>query len=106
MAWLLLTGAIVSEVIATAALKVSDGLTRLLPSLIVAGGYGCSFVLLAFTLEHIPVSVAYAIWAGLGTALIAVVGVVVLGETMTTVKAVGIALVIGGTVALNLGSAH
>lgn len=106
MAWLLLTGAIVTEVIGTTALKVSDGFSRLLPSLIVVAGYSCSFILLSFTLKHIPVSVAYAVWAGLGTALIAVVGVVGLSEPMTAVKGVGIMLIIGGTVALNLGGAH
>lgn len=106
MAWLLLTGAILCEVIGTSALKASDGFSRLLPSLIVAVGYTCSFVLLSFTLKHMPVSVAYAIWAGLGTALIAFVGVVLLHEPMTAVKAIGIGLIIGGTVALNLGGAH
>lgn len=106
MAWLLLTGAIITEVIATSALKASDGLSRLVPSLIVVAGYGCSFLLLSFTLKHMPVSVAYAIWAGLGTALIAFVGVVLLNEPMTAIKALGITMIIGGTVALNLGGAH
>lgn len=106
MAWLLLAGAIITEVIGTSALKVSDGFSRLMPSLIVVAGYGCSFLLLAFTLKHLPVSVAYAIWAGLGTALIAFVGVVIFNEPMTVIKALGIALIIGGTVALNLGGAH
>lgn len=106
MAWLLLAGAIVSEVIATSALKASEGLTRLAPSVVVVAGYLLSFYLLSLTLEHMPVSVAYAVWAGLGTALIALVGVIFLDEPMTAVKAMGIALVIGGTVALNLGGAH
>lgn len=106
MAWLLLTGAIITEVIGTSALKASDGFSRLVPSLIVVAGYGCSFLLLSFTLKHMPVSVAYAIWAGLGTALIAFVGVVLLNEPMTAIKALGITMIIGGTVALNLGGAH
>lgn len=106
MAWLLLAGAIMTEVVGTTALKLSEGFSRLLPSLIVVAGYGCSFVLLSFTLKHLPVSVAYAVWAGLGTALIAVVGVVALNEPMTVVKSIGIILIIGGTVALNLGGAH
>lgn len=106
MTWLLLAGAIVSEVIATSALKASEGLTRLAPSVVVVAGYLLSFYLLSLTLKHMPVSVAYAVWAGLGTALIALVGVVFLDEPMTAVKAMGIALVIGGTVALNLGGAH
>lgn len=106
MAWLLLTGAILTEVVGTTALKASEGFSRLVPSLIVVAGYACSFVLLSFTLKHIPVSVAYAVWAGLGTALIAVVGVVGLNEPITAVKTMGIMLIIGGTVALNLGGAH
>lgn len=106
MAWLLLTGAIITEVIATSALKASDGFSRLVPSLIVVAGYGCSFLLLSFTLKHMPVSVAYAIWAGLGTALIAFVGVVLLNEPMTAIKALGITMIIGGTVTLNLSGAH
>lgn len=106
MAWLLLTAAIICEVIATSALKASEGFSRLIPSLIVVVGYTCSFVLLSFTLKHMPVSIAYAVWAGLGTALIALVGVVALHEPMTAVKAIGIALIISGTVALNLGGAH
>lgn len=106
MAWLLLCLAIITEVIGTSALKASEGFSRLVPSLIVVGGYACSFVLLGYTLKYLPVSVAYAVWAGVGTALIALVGVLILGESMTTLKGFGIALIIGGTVALNLGGAH
>ena len=106
MAWLLLSLAIIAEVIGTSALKASEGFSRLVPSLVVVVGYGCSFVLLSFALKYMPVSVAYAVWAGVGTALIAVLGVVVFSEPMTTVKALGITMIIGGTVALNVGGAH
>ncbi len=107
MAWLLLAGAIVTEVIATATLKVSDGLTRLIPSIVVGVGYVTSFVLLAWALKlQLQVSVAYAIWSGSGTAAIAVIGMIWLNEPLTTVKTLGIVLIIVGTVVLNLaGSA-
>lgn len=105
MAWLLLAGAIITEVIATATLKVSDGLTRLLPSIVVGVGYVASFVLLAWALKlQLQVSVAYAIWAGTGTAAIAVIGMLWLGEPLTGVKTLGIVLIIAGTVVLNLAS--
>ncbi|HEX6471010.1 MAG TPA: multidrug efflux SMR transporter [Streptosporangiaceae bacterium] len=103
MAWLLLAGAIATEVAATASLKASDGLTRLLPSIVVAVGYVASFVLLAWALKlQLQVSVAYAIWSGTGTAAIAVIGMLWLGEPLTAVKALGIALIIAGAVVLNL----
>lgn len=107
MPWILLIGAIASEVVATAALKLSNGLTRPAPSVLVAIGYLLSFALLARALKlGLQVSVAYAIWSGIGTAAIAVIGMLLLNEPLTTAKVLGIALVIGGVVALNLGGAH
>ena len=107
MAWLMLIGAIATEVAATSALKLSDGLTRLAPSVVVAVGYVASFVLLAQALKlQLQVSVAYAIWSGAGTAAIAVIGVLLLDEPLTTLKALGIGLVIAGVVVLNLSGAH
>jgi small multidrug resistance pump len=104
---MLLAGAIATEVAATASLKASAGLTRLLPSIVVAVGYVASFVLLAWALKlQLQVSVAYAIWSGTGTAAIAVIGMIWLGEPLTGVKALGIVLIIAGAVVLNLaGSA-
>jgi small multidrug resistance pump len=105
MAWLLLAGAIATEVIATALLKVSDGLTRLIPSIVVGVGYTVSLVLLAWALKlQLQVSVAYAIWSGAGTAAIAVIGMIWLNEPLTAVKTFGIVLIIVGTVVLNLAS--
>ena len=107
MAWILLTGAIVSEVVATVSLKLSNGLTRPAPSVVVAVGYLLSFVLLAQALKlQLQVSVAYAIWSGVGTAAITVIGILLLNEPLTAGKALGIALVIGGVVTLNLAGAH
>jgi small multidrug resistance pump len=106
MAWLLLAGAIVAEVISTALLKTSDGLTRLIPTIVVTVGYVTSFVLLAWALKlQLEVSVAYAIWSGAGTAAIAVIGMIWLGEPLTATKTIGIVLIIMGTVVLNLASA-
>jgi small multidrug resistance pump len=106
MAWLLLAGAIATEVIATSTLKMSAGLTRLVPSIVVCVGYVVSLVLLAWALRlQLQVSVAYAIWSGAGTAAIAVIGMIWLGEPLTTAKTIGIVLIILGTVVLNLSSA-
>jgi small multidrug resistance pump len=103
MAWLLLAGAIAAEVMATATLKMSDGFTRLAPSIVVGVGYVTSFVLLAWALRlQLQVSIAYAIWSGAGTAAIAVIGMLWLGEPLTAAKALGIGLIIVGAVVLNL----
>jgi small multidrug resistance pump len=107
LAWILLTGAIASEVVATSALKLSNGLTRPAPTVVVAVGYLLSFALLAQALKlQLQVSVAYAIWSGGGTAAITIIGVLLLNEPLTAGKALGIALVIAGVVALNLAGAH
>lgn len=108
-AWLLLGGAIVCEVVATSALKASEGFTRLGPLALVVAGYGLAFWLLALTLRSIPVGVAYAIWSGLGTALIAVAGWWIYGQRLETAQIAGIALIIIGVLVMNLlpgSSAH
>lgn len=107
IAWLLLIGAIAAEVTATSALKLSDGLTRLLPTVVVAIGYILSFVLLAQALKlHLQVSIAYAIWSGVGTAAIATIGMLVLKEPLTAAKILGILMIIGGVVTLSLAGAR
>jgi len=94
--WIYLTLAIISEVIATSALRATDGFTRLIPSLIVVVGYGCSFYFLALTLRVIPVGVAYAIWCGAGMALIALIGWLVLGQKLDVPALVGIGFITVG----------
>ncbi|MFI1352000.1 DMT family transporter [Streptomyces sp. NPDC020898] len=106
MGYLLLVGAIVAEVGATTAMKYSDGFSRLWPSLLTGLGYAVAFALLAQTLKTVSVGTAYAIWAGVGTAAVATIGVVFLGEGMNVAKVAGIALIIGGVVVLNMGGAH
>lgn len=88
---------------ATVALRFTEGLTRLGPLAVVIVGYLLSFVFLALVLRHFSLSLTYAIWAGAGTALVALVGIAALREPVTILKVAGIALVIGGIVALNLG---
>ncbi len=104
--WALLSLAILTEVIGTVALQASDGFTRLWPAVIVLVGYGLSLVFLALTLKYIPIGVTYAIWAGAGTAAIALIGIVALGEDATALKVASLALIIAGVVGLNLSGAH
>ncbi|MFJ6659987.1 DMT family transporter [Streptomyces sp. NPDC091377] len=106
MGFLLLAGAIAAEIAATTSMKYSEGFTRLWPSVITAVGYVVAFALLAQTLQTVSVGTAYAIWSGAGTAAIAVIGTLFLGEGMTVTKAAGIALIVIGVVVLNLGGAH
>ena len=102
MNYLWLAGAILSEVIATSSLKASNGFTKLLPSLAVVIGYGAAFYFLWQTLKTIPVGVAYAIWSGLGTVLIALVGFVLYKQRLDAAAFAGIALIIAGVLVMNL----
>ncbi|MCT9004936.1 DMT family transporter [Streptomyces sp. NPDC054766] len=106
MGYVLLAGAIAAEVGATTAMKYTEGFSRLWPSLLTVLGYVVAFALLAQTLKTVSVGTAYAIWAGVGTAAIAAIGTLFLGEGLTVAKAAGIVLIIGGVVLLNLGGAH
>ena len=101
-AWMLLMGAIGVEVASTAALPRTHGFREPVWTALVLGGYALSIWLLAVVIRHIPVSVTYAVWAGLGTAGIATVGVLLLGERMDLLKGVALAMIIGGVVVLNL----
>jgi small multidrug resistance pump len=100
-AWIFLALAIVSEVIATSALKASDGFSRLGPSLVVVAGYAIAFYFLSLTLRTIPVGVAYAIWSGVGVALIALIGWLVFGQTLDAPAIIGLLLIVAGVVVLN-----
>ncbi|SHG87772.1 DMT family transporter [Streptoalloteichus hindustanus] len=106
MGYLLLAVAILVEIGATSLLKLSEGFTRLWPSVGAVAGYLVAFALLAQVMRTVPMSVAYAIWAGAGVALVAAVGVLALGEPVNPLKVGGLALVIAGVVALNLSGAH
>ncbi|MFF4753869.1 DMT family transporter [Streptomyces sp. NPDC002514] len=106
MGYLLLSGAIAAEVAATTAMKYSDGFSKPGPALLTALGYVVSFVLLARTLKTLSIGTAYAIWSGVGTATIAVLGLLLFGEGLNALKIAGLVLIVGGVVVLNLGGAH
>lgn len=102
--WLFLAIAIVAEVIATSALKSSDGFTRALPSILVVLGYGLAFYFLSLTLRVLPVGVVYAIWSGVGVVLITGVGWWLFGQKLTLPVLLGMGLVIAGVMIINLYS--
>ena len=104
MAYLYLSIAIVAEVIATNALKASEGFTKLVPSLIVVLGYGAAFYFLALVLKVIPVGIAYAIWAGMGIVLVAIVAAIVFKQVPDLPAIIGMLLIISGVVVINVFS--
>jgi small multidrug resistance pump len=98
MPYVYLAISLVAEVIATSALKASDGFSKLWPSVIVVIGYGIAFHFLALTLKTIPVGVAYAIWAGAGVTIVAIVGWVLFGQKLDAPAIIGMAMIVGGVV--------
>ena len=98
--WLILFIAILSETIATTVLKASEGFTVLLPSIIVVIGYCLSFYFLSLTLRTIPVGIAYAVWSGVGVALVTLFGVLVYDQRLDFSALVGISLTMLGVVVL------
>ncbi|MBO6772260.1 MULTISPECIES: multidrug efflux SMR transporter [unclassified Thalassospira] len=100
LAWVYLMGAIGLEVIGTVSLKFSNGFTDLKFSVLTLVMYGLSFWVLALTLKVLPISTAYAVWSGLGTAAVAVIGLVFFKEPMTALKGVFLLMIIGGVVGL------
>ncbi|MFG6113710.1 DMT family transporter [Halobacillus sp. MO56] len=102
--YLLLAIAIFAEIFGVTMLKMSQGFTALLPSLGVVAGYLFSFYCFSLALKTIPLSFAYAIWAGVGTAATALIGILVWGEAFNILTFSGLTLVIGGIVLLNLSS--
>jgi small multidrug resistance pump len=107
MSWLYLVLAIVLEVSGTTSMKFSQGFTKILPSVLMFFFYGLSLSVLTLALKKIDVSLAYAVWSGLGTALIASVGVLWLKEPLNTLKIISLLLIIIGVIGLNLsGGVH
>lgn len=102
----LLMAAIAAEVAATAALPRTQGFKDPLWTVFVVGGYAVSIWLLALVVRHMPVSTAYAIWAGVGTAVVAVIGALWLGESLNALKIAALGMIIVGVVVLNLQGAH
>lgn len=104
MSWLLLFIAIVLEVCGTTCMKMSQGLTRPWPTFGLFAFYVAAFAVMALSLKELEVGIAYAVWAGVGTALIAVIGVFWFNESITAMKIAGLLLVIAGVLALNFSS--
>lgn len=102
----LLIVAIATEVAATSALPRAEGFRDPFWSVAVIGGYAVSIWLLTLIVQHLPVSTTYAVWSGAGTAAIAVIGVLWLGESMDAVKAAALTMIVVGVVVLNLHGAH
>jgi len=102
--WIFLSAAIVSEVIGTSALKASEGFSRFLPSVVVALGYSSAFYFLSLTLTTIPIGVAYAIWSGVGIALITIIAWAVYGQALDTPAIIGLLFIVAGIVILNVFS--
>jgi small multidrug resistance pump len=107
MSWLFLILAILLEVSGTTSMKLSQGFTKIVPSILLFFFYGLSLGALTLAWKTIDVSVAYTVWSGLGTALIAAAGIVWFKEPLSAVKLVSIALIIIGVMGLNLsGGVH
>lgn len=104
--WIYLLLAIATEVAGTLALPHADGFSQPLPSAIVVAGYALSILFLALTVRGLDLGLVYAVWAGLGTAAIAAIGMLALGEPASAPKVACVALIVAGVVGLNLAGAH
>lgn len=104
MHWFYLSIAICSEVIATSALNATQGFTRWQPSLVVVIGYVAAFYFLSLTLRAMPLGIAYAVWSGVGVALIALIGWAVYRQPLDLPALIGIGMIVAGVVVLNLFS--
>lgn len=104
MGYVYLGVAIICEVIGTSALQLSNGFTRIWPSVIVVLGYGLAFYLLGFALKFMPVGIAYAIWAGLGIVLIAIIGAVAFKQVPDLPAVIGIGLIVSGVLVIRVFS--
>ncbi len=101
-AYLTLAVAIVAEVIATSALKASEGFSKLGPTAIVAVGYGVAFYFLSLTLKSMPVGIAYAVWSGAGIVLISAVGWFAFGQKLDLWAVIGMGLIVTGVLVVNV----
>lgn len=104
MAYIYLSIAIIAEVVATSALKSAEQFTKLGPSTIVILGYAVAFYCLSIVLKTVPVGVAYAIWAGLGIVLVAIVGSIIFKQVPDLPAIIGMALIVSGVVIINVFS--
>ena len=101
MGYIYLAVAIIAEVIGTTALKTSEEFSKPIPSVIVVLGYGAAFYFLSVVLKTIPIGIAYAIWAGVGIVLVAIVGVVLFDQKLDFPAIIGMLLIVSGVVVMN-----
>ena len=106
MKWILLSLAILFEVVGTTLMKLSDGMTRPMPSVLMLVSYLLSLAFLSFAVKHFEVGVVYAVWSGVGIALITVIGILFFGEGSDLMKFVCLSLILIGVVGLNLRNMH
>ena len=99
--YILLLTSILFEIFSTSMLKLSNGFTNITPTIALIIGFGISFTLLIITLKHIPLSIAYSVWAGLGTAGTALVGMFAFNEDLSTLNIFGLIIIIAGVVIMN-----
>lgn len=104
MHWLYLLLAIVAEIVATLALKSTEGFTRLCPSLVSIVGYAVAFYLLSLTMKTIPIGISYAIWSGVGIVLVSLLAFWLFKQALDLPAIIGMALIIGGVLIINLFS--
>lgn len=105
--YVLLSVAIVLELLSTSMMKASEGFTKLIPSILFIVGYSISFYLMGRAILTIPLSMAYALWAGVGTALTALIGILYWKEQLNIYNSLGVVIIIIGVVLLNIkGTAH
>jgi len=102
--WMFLGLAIISEVIATTSLKSTEGFTKLVPSIVVVVGYTAAFYFVSLTLDTLPVGIVYAIWSGVGIALVAILSVIFLDQKLDAGAVIGMGLIIGGVVVMRVFS--
>jgi len=102
VAWLLLAASILSEVVGTVALKHSNGFANILPTTCAAASFLLAIWLMSLSLKHIEMGITYAVWAGSATAILAMVGIALYGESLSVFKMVGMVMVVGGVIVLNL----
>lgn len=100
--WIFLFVAIIAEVIATSALKSSEGFSKPIASVIVVLGFIIAFYCLSLTLKTIPVGIAYAIWSGVGIVLVTIIAWIVFDQKLDVWGIIGIALIMSGVLVLNL----
>ena len=104
MSWIYLLAAIVTEVMGTTSMKFAEGFTKLIPSVLIVVFYVISFVFMTLAMKKIDLSITYAIWSGLGTVMIVVLGIMFFRESITPLKLLSIVFILVGVIGLNLSS--